>query len=156
MADNVNRSGGISFGNNAKVTVKGDMVSGDKNVTNVNTGGGAYVGGGGKFVGRDDQSVTGMTAPDIEKFFAPIYQQIDAQRDLDPQDKEDLKSDVQDVQNEIENGDDADEKALARALRHIKRMAPDILDVIVTTFANPSAGAATVIRKVVEQAKAGS
>ena len=164
MTDNShNRSGGINFGNNAKVTVKGDMVGGDKNVTtntNINTGGGAYIGGnvnvsgGSKFVGRDDQSVTGMTAADIEKFFASVYQQIDAKRELEPQDKEDLKTDVQDVQDEIKAGDDANEKSLSRSLRNIKRMAPDILDVIVTTFTNPSAGVATVIRKVMQKAKA--
>jgi hypothetical protein len=158
-----NRSGGINFGNNAKVTVKGDMVGGDKNVTStttVNTGGGAYIGGnvnvsgGSKFVGRDDQSTTGMSAADIQQVFAPIYQQLDAKRDLDPQDKEDLKTDVQDVQAEITSGDEANEKALSRSLRNIKRMAPDILDVIVTTFASPTAGVATVIRKVMEKAKA--
>jgi len=33
-------------------------------------------------------------------------------------------------------------------------MAPDILDVIVATVANPAAGVATVIRKVLDKAKA--
>jgi CHAT domain-containing protein len=159
-----NRSGGVNIGGNAKI--KGDVVGRDKNVkvdkTVVNTGGGAYVGGdvnvsgGGKFVGRDDNSQTGLSAEDVAKLFGSIYQQIDAKPNLPSRDKEDLKADVKDVEIEtakVAQGQKPDESFLERRLRSIKRMAPDILDVIASTFASPTLGAATVIRKVIDRVK---
>ncbi len=164
------RSGGINFGAGSKVKIGGDAVAGDKvtnisgdqvsgNKTAVNTGGGAYVGGnvnvsgGGKFVGRDDNS-TGLSAKEVAQLFDSIYQKIDAKPDLKPSDKEDLKADVQDVQAEVAKGEEADESFLERRLRSIKRMAPDILETIATTLADPKAGLALVIRKVMTKAQA--
>ena len=86
-------------------------------------------------------------------FFASIYQKIDAKPDLEPSDKEDLKADVQDVQAEVAKGEEADESFLERRLRSIKRMAPDILETIATTLADPKAGLALVIRKVMQKAQ---
>jgi hypothetical protein len=159
-----NRSGGVNFGK-GNITVGGDVVGRDKvtkTTQNINTGGGAYVGGdvnvsgGGKFVGRDDRSQTGLSADDVSKLFASIYQQIDAKSNLRPGDKEDLKADVKDVEAEtakVAQGQKADESFLERRLRSIARMAPDILDVIANTFANPTLGVATVIRKVIDRVK---
>lgn len=161
--ENDDRSGGVKFGS-GNVTIGGDVVGRDKTTTtqNLNTGGGAYVGGSvtvsgsGKFVGRDDQSQTGLSAEDVAKLFASIYQQIDATSNLPPRDKEDLKADVKDVEAEAAKeaqGQQPDESFLERRLRSIARMAPDILDVIASTVANPALGAATVIRKVIDRVK---
>jgi CHAT domain-containing protein len=167
------RSGGVRFGS-GNVTIGGNVAGRDLHVntgggdvvhgnqTTVNTGGGAYVGGdvnvsgSGKFVGRDDQSQTGLSAEDVAKLFASIYQQIDAKPNLKPADKEDLKADVKDVEAataKVAQGEKADESFLERRLRSIARMAPDILDVIASTIANPALGAATVIRKIVDKVK---
>jgi hypothetical protein len=151
------RSGGVNIGSNAKIS--GDVTGRDKK-TVVNTGGGAYVGGnvsvsgGGKFVGRDDNSTTGLSAKEVAQLFDSIYQKIDAKPDLKPSDKEDLKADVQDVQAEVAKGEEADESFLERRLRSIKRMAPDILETIAATLADPKAGLALVIRKVMAKAQA--
>jgi hypothetical protein len=158
------RSGGVRFGS-GNVTIGGDVVGRDKiakTTQTISTGGGAYVGGnvnvsgGGKFVGRDDQAQTGLTAEDLARLFTPIYQQIDARPTLPPRDKEDLKADVKDVEAEtakVVQGQQADENFLERRLRSIRRLAPDILDVIASTFASPTLGAATVIRKVIDRVK---
>jgi hypothetical protein len=165
------RSGGINFGAGSKVKIGGDAVAGDKktnisgdqvsgNKTTVNTGGGAYVGGnvnvsgGSKFIGRDDNSTTGLSAKEVAQLFDSIYQKIDAKANLDPSDKEDLKTTAQDVQAEVAKGEEANENSLARHLRNIKRIAPDILEVIVNTFADPALGVATVVRKVMAKAQA--
>lgn len=128
-----NRSGGVNFGS-GNVTVGGDVVGRDK-ITTTNTG---------------------LSGEDVANLFASIYQQIDAKPNLPPRDKEDLKADVRDVEAEtakVAQGQKADESFLERRLRSIKRMAPDILDVIASTFASPSLGAAAVIRKVVDRVK---
>ncbi len=135
--------GGITI-KSKNVKISGDSIIGDKIITT----------DGSKYVGRDDKSVVGWSAKDIENFFKSITQQIDAKRDLDPQDKQDLKSDVKDVQDEVAKGEKADESFLDRRLRSIKRMAPDILETIAATLANPQLGLATVIRKVMQKAQA--
>jgi hypothetical protein len=139
-----------------QTNVAGDYHEGDRSV---NTDGGAYVGGnvsvdhGGKFVGRDDNSTTGLSGAEVAKLFETIYQKIDARPDTPPQDKEDLKAEVTDLQAEVAKGDEANETFLERRLRNIKRMAPDILEVMVSLFANPALGLATAVRKVMNKAK---
>ena len=126
---------------------------------NIHTGGGAYIGGnvsvdgGSKFVGRDDNSTVGLSADQAAQLFESIYKQIDQSAHLKPDEKNDVKADVQDVQKEVAKGEEADEGFLERRLRNIKRMAPDILDVITTTFADPALGVAKVIQKVMAKAK---
>ncbi len=149
----------------------------------VDTGGGTYIGGdvdtgGGDFVGRDkvvraegpgsvaiggnvsgSNIVTGsgnVVASRVEATFSSIYQQIDQHPQLAAEDKADLKAETREVESELKKGDQADESFLARRLRNIRRMAPDILDVILAAMANPAAGFGMVAKKVAEQMKAGA
>jgi len=64
-----------------------------------------------------------------------------------------LKAEVQDVEAEVAKGEAANVGFVERRLRNLKRMAPDILDVVVNTLGNPTLGVATAIRKVLEKAK---
>jgi hypothetical protein len=144
-------SGGINFGG-GKITIGGNAVGQDQTV-NIS---GDSVSGGITIVGRDDNSVTGWSAKDVESFFTRVTQKIDAKPELAPTDKEDLKAEVQDLQTEVAKGEEANESFLERRLRNIKRMAPDILDTIATTLADPKVGLAMVIRKVMIKAKAGA
>ena len=124
----------------------------------INTGGGAYVGGsvktnGGKFVGRDDYSTSGASATEMAQAFTAIYAAIEARPNTGIADKADLKAEVQEVQTEAVKGDAANEDFLARHMRNIRRMAPDILEVMVDTLAGPTRGVATIIRKVMLKAR---
>ena len=151
--------------------------------TQVNTGGGAYIGGnintgGGDFVGRDktvtagergvaiggnvsgstiitgDGNVVGSTVTLQGDYIQQILTEIEQHPALDPLDKEDLKSAVKELQKEDQKGADTDKTRISRHLRNIKRMAPDILDVILTTIGNPVAGFGMVAKKVAEKMKA--
>ena len=125
----------------------------------IDTGGGAYVGRkvtveGGDFVGRDQFKTVGLSGPEIADLFEPIYAAIEARRDTSPDDRADIKAEVEEVQAEATKGEAADEGFLARRLRNLKRMAPDILDVVLAALANPAAGLGTVARKVAEKMRA--
>jgi len=138
-----------------------DQESSKPNQPTVNTGGGAYIGGGvdtggGKFVGRDDRSTTGLSGDEVTRLFESIYARIDARPDTGEADKSDLKAEVQEVQAETAKGDQANEDFLTRRLRSIGRMAPDILDVVLATLSNPAAGIAAVVRKVAQKVKESS
>ena len=125
----------------------------------VDTGGGAFVGGdvntgGGRFVGRDDYSVTGASMAEAAQLFEQIYAKIEARPGAQPDEQADLQAEVQDVEKEMAKGEAADETFLSRRLRNIQRMAPDIWEVVVDTFANPVNGVGTAVRKVMAKAKA--
>jgi len=125
----------------------------------VDTGGGAYVGGkvsveGGDFVGRDQVKTVGLSGPDVAELFKPIYAAIEARPDTPLEDQADMKAEVEEVQAEVAKGEEADEGFLARRLRNLKRMAPDILEVALATLADPAAGLGTVASKVATRMKA--
>ncbi len=140
-----------------QTNVAGDYHAGDRSV---NTGGGAYIGGnvsvdhGSKFVGRDDNSVNIQIGADLAKAFESIYRQIEQRPDTPSEDKADLKAEVEEVEAEVTKGEEANVSFVERRLRNLKRMAPDILEVVVNSLGNPTLGIATAIRKVL--AKAGS
>ncbi len=143
--------------------------------TAINTGGGAYVGGhvtvtGGDFVGRDkreiritgDGNVVGDSSsatvvkpaadPEaVARVFRQFHAAVEAHPDLPPQDRADLQADLAELEEEVARGEQADEGFLARRLRNIGRMAPDILEVVLATFARPSAGLGVVARKVAQR-----
>lgn len=143
---------GIHFGNQAKV--QGDVFTGDKTTTgDIRADHSAIA------VGPDAQATanittsTGLSAAEVAALFDRLYAQIDERPNTSPEDKTDLKTDVQEIQTEAIKGDKADEAFLARRLRNIQRMAPDILDVVIATLANPLAGFSTVVTKVARRMK---
>jgi hypothetical protein len=145
----------------------------------VDTGGGAYVGGsvsveGGDFVGRDKRTVSitgdgnvvgdrssatvtktrGLDGQDLAALFDHVYQRIES-RPPDPDvDKEELVGTVKKIQEEAAKGEQANPKKVERWLKTLGLMADDIVEVTAACLLNPAAGVATVIRKVAEKAKA--
>jgi hypothetical protein len=129
---------------------------------------------GGDYVGRDQKisagngsvviggNVTGSTIITGDRnvvstganFFLPIYQAVEEKKDLPPDAKADLKAEVQELESEVKKGDQADESFLARRLRNIRRIAPDILEVVTATLTNPAAGFSLIVKKVAEKARA--
>jgi len=122
----------------------------------VDTGGGAYIGGsvntgGGDFVGRDKNITTGSTT-NIQNIFAPVYTAIQ-QAVLPPQEKDDLTAEVKEIENAIVDGE-VDEPWLARKLRALKKMAPDIAEVALAALGGPGAAAGAIVKKVAEKVQA--
>ncbi len=123
----------------------------------INTGGGAYVEGGVKantFIGRDQNITVGASAEEIAKLFTALNAAIDSRPKTDVETKADLKAEVKELQTHVEGKDaEPDESFIARHLRNIGHMAPDILDVAIATLGNPVGGVMLVIKKSAEKAK---
>lgn len=124
----------------------------------IKTDGGAFIGGGvntggGKFVGRDDHSKTGMSAGEIQFLFRDIYSTIEQKQNISPDEKVDIKTELDEVKQELAKGDKADETFLQRRLRNIGRIAPDILEVTLAMMANPAAGLGLVAMKIADKMK---
>jgi hypothetical protein len=144
----------------------------------VQTGGGAYVGGnvitgGGDFVGRDkviadsesnevngtDLSYSTITlgsgnvVTNLQNIFASIFDAIENSY-MPPRDKEAVFADVRKLETEAKKGDSADESFLAQRLRTLRHMAPDISELLLSALAGPGAVVSTLVKKVAEKVKA--
>ncbi len=132
----------------------GDLVAGDKKITVQN--GATYVGGNMEHsnlvIGDDNQ--TSNTLAVQNDLFEIIFEKIEQRPKTDAEDKEDLKTNLKEIKAEAQKGEKADESFLARRLRNIKRIAPDIAEVVVATLANPAAGFALIVKKMADQAAA--
>ena len=124
---------------------------------------GAYIGGsvtvqGGDFVGRDQvKTITTYQGADpaaIARAFAEFYAQVSEHEALSPEDRADVRAELQEVEEELQKGEAADEGFIRRRLRNVQRMAPDILEVVLTTFANPVLGLGMVAKKIAAKMKA--
>ena len=133
--------------------------SGSKQTT-VQVGNISDVGGTVNIAGGDistHHAVTGLSGPEIQQLFDTVYSRIESRPQTSPAAKEDLRAEVQEVQititEAIEKNKEVDEGFLRRRFRNIARMAPDVVDVIVATLANPLAGLGAIVKKVAQKAK---
>jgi hypothetical protein len=113
----------------------------------------------GDIVGRDmhktvTTTTTGMTAAEFAAVFDKIYTRIN---NLPTESRAEAREAVDAIKAEAEKealkGEPINESSVKFPAQSLLKMAPDILEVIATTFANPAAGVATVIRKILEKAK---
>jgi hypothetical protein len=103
------------------------------------------------------QQTTGLSAAEIKQLFDSLYSAIETRSNTPLAVKEDLNAEVKDIQTAVtqaaEKKEKVDESFLSRRFRNIACMAPDILDVIVATLANPLAGMGVAVKKIAEKAK---
>jgi hypothetical protein len=127
-------------------------------IGNISIGGGLT---GNLVVGNNNQVSNtinqGLSAADIKQLFDSVNTKIDALPQLNQAVKEDAKAEIKDIQENITeavtNKGNLDESFLTRRFRSIARMAPDILDVIVATIANPLGGMGVAVKKIADKAK---
>ena len=99
---------------------------------------------------------SGLSGPELQQLFDTIYTRIESRPQTPPAQKEDLKAEVQEIQETVTEAakekKKVDEGFLAHRFRNIARMAPDILEVVVAALANPLAGLGVAVRKIAEKA----
>lgn len=117
--------GGINFKGN--VTIKGNVAGRDiieKNVTNVNIS------------------------------FTPVYEAVKKNKTIPPKTKKMVENTVKQIEQEVKKGNKAKPSFIQQRLENIQKMAPDILEVVIATLQNPSAGIGLAVKKVVNRFKA--
>jgi hypothetical protein len=106
------------------------------------------------------QTITGLSVVEIKQLFDGLYTVIESNKKASPTKKEDLKAEVKEIQSTvaeaIQKSEKVDESFLSRRFRNIARMAPDVLDVVVATLANPLAGLGVAVKKIAGKAKEGT
>jgi hypothetical protein len=102
-------------------------------------------------------TTSGLSAAEIGQLFDQVYARIEARPQTSAAAKDDLKAEVQEIQVTItdaaQKNKELDEGFLSRRFRNIARMAPDVVDVIVATLANPLAGLGALVKKIAQKAK---
>jgi hypothetical protein len=130
----------------------GDFVGRDKHVhgneTNIKIGG--NVSGSNIVVGNNNVVTHKISTNNI---FALVYDAIE-RSPRSAQDKDDLKAEVQEIEEKVATGSSVNESWLSRRLRNLKTVAPDIAEVVLSALAGPGAVVATVVKKVAEHVKA--
>jgi hypothetical protein len=149
---NQNRVGGLQIGGDIHIT-RGDFVGGDKNVS-VDKGA-VYVGGDvqNSHLVTGNRNQIGNQELRRDDLFAEILEKIEQRSETSAEDKADLKANVAEIKAETEKGEQADPSFLARQLRNIQRIAPDIAEVVLATLANPMAGFAAIVKNVAGHAQ---
>ena len=103
------------------------------------------------------QSTLGLSATEIKGLFEHIYDAIETNTKASPANKEDLKAELEEIQSTmteaIQGKKKVEESFLFRRFQNIARVAPDILDIVVATLANPLAGLGVAVKKIAEKAK---
>ncbi len=140
--------------------------------TQVNTGGGAYIGGNvdvqnGNFTGRDSVTITGdgNVVGDHSRstvirqeglgsgVFEGVYRAIEARPPDADVEKEEAVEVVEKIEAEAAKGEAANPRKVERWLRTLAMMGDDIVDVTTACLLNPVAGVATVIKKIAAKAR---
>jgi hypothetical protein len=105
--------------------------------------------------GRGSKAVVSRvdTVSELKKWRKAMEKRINANSDLLPADRTNLKENVAKVADEVSKGKQADSGRLERLLNTIASLAPDIFDVAIATLANPLAGLGLVAKKIGERAK---
>lgn len=134
--------------------------SASKKETSVRVGNISEVSGKVNIAGGDvttHETTTGLSKAEIDLLFDKLYSVIETKTASSPSKKDDLKAEVEEIQTAVKDAvkknEHVDEGFLARRFRNIARMAPDVLDVIVATLANPLAGLGVAINKIADKAK---
>ena len=143
-------SGAIAQGPAATAVGAGGVNIGGKNTgsintgtqTRVNTGGGAYVGGGvdtggGDFVGRDRIS-QGISPQDLESLFASLLAAVAQQAPVDKQAA--AVQQVEELKTEIAKGRQADDNKIGTIVEGLVAMVPGAIGAVVSMFATPILG----------------
>lgn len=103
--------------------------------------------------GKATVAITPAVQQEWQAWREQMEREIKALKDLPAADQAMLTQNVQEVVKEAEKGEKADESRIERLINTLTAMAPDILDVVVTTLQNPLAGIGLVIKKIGEKAK---
>jgi hypothetical protein len=129
---------GVVWGGNAPVNVGGKHHHGDRvegNKQEVDTGGGAYIGGnvtaGRDFVGRDKHGVPDDT---LEELFAPLWQQL--QQATGGAIQTEALQKVEALKAEAGRGENADDDRMADLIGELVELAPSVAETVVGLFSS--------------------
>ena len=120
---------------NRSIKVNGIYIKGSVNITQ------------GDLVGGNQLK----TVINNENWFSPIYQAVSKRPNTSAQKREILRNNIKEIETEIQKGANADKKFIFQRVETLKKMAPDILEIVLATLANPVGGISLVVTKLAKK-----
>jgi hypothetical protein len=103
------------------------------------------------------KTTEGVSTAEIQQLFDHLYQTIESRMYALPREKAAVAAEIKEIQSAVTAGSPRDKKTLENflflRLRNIASMAPDVLDVVMQTLANPVLGLGEVARKIAKKSK---
>jgi hypothetical protein len=130
----------------------------NKKKSRLNAGNGSIVIGGnvqGSNIVMGDHNTVSNQSVNIAPLFQTIYQYVDAHPKLQTGKKQDAKEELKEIETALKEPN-PDENFIARRLRNLKRMSPDIVEVAFETLKNPIGGVAEVIKRIAKKVAEGA
>jgi len=90
----------------------------------------------------------------INLSFTPVYNALKKDTTIAPKAKKVVEQTVKEIEKEVSKGENAKISFIQQRLENIKKMAPDIADVMIATLTNPAAGISLALKKVLGKMKA--
>jgi len=122
----------------------------------ISIGGNVYTRGGdiagGDIIKENIFHISQLDELKVINLFQSVYDEIAQSKSVSSKNKEKLKKYVTEIQSEIVNDGKIEKSFLEERFENIARMAPDILEVVVATLANPIIGLGMVARKIADKA----
>lgn len=131
-----------------KLQVPSMSIQGENVVGMINANGSARV--------NVNQKAIHQASPEMERLFKRIHKEIKKRPEDQKVDKAKLENQVKKIETEAAKGASADKGKLEHWMKTLAKMAPDIVEVMAASLANPVAGFTLVFKKIVERAKATS
>lgn len=101
-----------------------------------------------KIAGRDNVE-TNVTNTSLS--FAPVYHAIRENATLTPETKKTVEENVKQIEQEVRKGNQAKPSFVQERLQNIRKIAPDIAEVVIATLQNPVAGISAAVKKVIHK-----
>jgi len=150
--------GNLNIGSGIINTGAGNVNTGDARQIDIDTGGGAYIGGnvnlgGGTFIARDQVNYA-STGPsrDMIEAFTKLTRAVETLND--PVKKPVAQMAIQALQTEAYKGKQADETTVNSSFDMLAGMPHTFLVIVVETFSTPIAGVAPVFKENADQLQA--
>lgn len=117
------------------ITVSGSYIEGNVNIQH------------GDFVGGNQTKIE----IDVEQWFSPIHEAINTRPKTTTKKRVELQTQIKEIEQELQKGKNAKSSFLSERLNNLKKIAPDIWEVALTTMINPPSGLTLVVQKVAKK-----
>jgi hypothetical protein len=140
--DGVRAGSNVAAGKGGSVNITGENVIGSINASDHAK------------VDVTQSSVHKTEDTDFEKLFELLEEKIKTRPEDPNVGKQEIQKQVNQIKNEVAQGEKANPNKIERWIRNLFSMAPDVVDVMAASFGGPISGLAAVIQKIAARVKA--
>lgn len=128
----------------------------DSSIGQVRQNESGHVSNGNQFIAGRVHNTQNILDKEIQEKLDAVLEKINANPAFEKDARAELQEETRKLFKELDKKDQAEESVLKKRFENIRRMAPDILDVIIASISGPASGFGMVAKKIAEKIKEGS